>query len=391
MGLFDVFNKKECSVCGGEIGLLGNRKLEDGNLCKECAKKLSPFFAERRHSTVDEIKEQLAYREENEGVFARFNTTKQYGSSQILRIDESKRQFTVSYSMDKITPDVISFDQVTGCTMDIADNKTELKRDGANGEKISYSPPQYLHKYLFRLRITVNHPYFDDVNFQLNSQPVEISDLDNRNNVGSSGGLLGALLGSVVQPITDIKYNQYAEQCNEIIGILNSKDTKESEPSDSMTGTADFYTQYRDGTVVLETKVTCGFTYSYKITNKQIFDINESVSGMPTVQAIEKSLSSMAEMELTKYFEDGGINAEVLQNPPAAASAAILAHAGKVVPNLHGIELTSFNITSMTMPEKDSALMSSLINTVSAAEWVCEYCDTVNSGKFCSGCGSKRQ
>ena len=33
-----LFSKKSCDVCGGKIGLLGNRKLEDGNLCKECAK-----------------------------------------------------------------------------------------------------------------------------------------------------------------------------------------------------------------------------------------------------------------------------------------------------------------------------------------------------------------
>ena len=41
MGLFD---KKFCSVCGEKIGFLGNRKLEDGNLCKDCANKLSPFL-----------------------------------------------------------------------------------------------------------------------------------------------------------------------------------------------------------------------------------------------------------------------------------------------------------------------------------------------------------
>ena len=35
MGLFD---KKYCDICGEKIGLLGNRKLEDGNLCKDCAK-----------------------------------------------------------------------------------------------------------------------------------------------------------------------------------------------------------------------------------------------------------------------------------------------------------------------------------------------------------------
>ncbi len=32
MGLFD---KKYCSICGEKIGFLGNRKLEDGNLCKK--------------------------------------------------------------------------------------------------------------------------------------------------------------------------------------------------------------------------------------------------------------------------------------------------------------------------------------------------------------------
>lgn len=54
MGLFD---KKYCDVCGEKIGLLGNRKLEDGNLCKECARKLSPWFSDRRSSTVEEIKQ----------------------------------------------------------------------------------------------------------------------------------------------------------------------------------------------------------------------------------------------------------------------------------------------------------------------------------------------
>lgn len=56
MGLFGkLFEKKECAICGGEIGLLGNRKLEDGNMCKACASKLSPWFDERRHSTVEQI------------------------------------------------------------------------------------------------------------------------------------------------------------------------------------------------------------------------------------------------------------------------------------------------------------------------------------------------
>ena len=77
MALFGkLFEKKECAICGGEIGLLGNRKLEDGNCCKNCAAKLSPWFNDRRQSTVEEIKEQLAYREANkEKVAARWERT----------------------------------------------------------------------------------------------------------------------------------------------------------------------------------------------------------------------------------------------------------------------------------------------------------------------------
>ena len=73
MGLFD---KKYCDICGEKIGLLGNCKLDDGNLCKECAQKLSPWFEERRHSTVEEIKRQLAYREQNKELVQKFNVTR---------------------------------------------------------------------------------------------------------------------------------------------------------------------------------------------------------------------------------------------------------------------------------------------------------------------------
>ena len=57
MGFFDVFKKKECDICGGEIGLLGNRKLEDGNLCKVGPPEDPAFFylAKRRKHHPDII------------------------------------------------------------------------------------------------------------------------------------------------------------------------------------------------------------------------------------------------------------------------------------------------------------------------------------------------
>ena len=39
---------------------MGNRKLSDGNMCKDCAALLSHWFDGRRHATIDEINEQFA-------------------------------------------------------------------------------------------------------------------------------------------------------------------------------------------------------------------------------------------------------------------------------------------------------------------------------------------
>ena len=79
MGLFDAFKKKDCEICGKEVGLLGYKKLEDGEICKDCVKLLSPWFDDRRHSTVAQIKEQLAYREENKKNLATFRPAKTFG------------------------------------------------------------------------------------------------------------------------------------------------------------------------------------------------------------------------------------------------------------------------------------------------------------------------
>ena len=89
MGFFGkLFDKKECDICGGEIGMLGNRKLDDGNMCKACAAKLSPWFTDRKKSTVEQIKEQLAYRERNREELNNFRPTKTIGREDIMLIEE---------------------------------------------------------------------------------------------------------------------------------------------------------------------------------------------------------------------------------------------------------------------------------------------------------------
>ena len=171
MGLFD---KKYCDVCGEKIGLLGNRKLEDGNLCKECAKKLSPFFSERRNSTVAEIKEQLAYREANLDKVAAFTPTKVIGGGMTLYFDEDKRQWLATRSRNwrDANPDVMDFSQVTGCTLDIDESRHELKHEDKEGNSESYTPPRYEYSYDFNMTIHVNSPWFSEIRFQINDDEI---------------------------------------------------------------------------------------------------------------------------------------------------------------------------------------------------------------------------
>ena len=178
MGLFDkLFAKKECSICGGEIGLLGNRKLEDGNLCKDCAKKLSPFFSDRRESTVAQIQEQLAYREANKDAVAAFNATRVIDcDNETLYFDEDKKQFVIANGGNNWrndNPDVISYSQVTGCDVEVDESKDEITYKNKEGQSVSYNPPRYKYYYNFELIIHVNSPYFSRLRVQTNNNSVE--------------------------------------------------------------------------------------------------------------------------------------------------------------------------------------------------------------------------
>jgi len=173
MGLFD---KKYCDVCGEKIGLFGNRKLEDGNLCKDCAAKLSPFFNDRRHSTIAEIQDQLAYREANEELVASFNPTKVIGGENMkLYFDEDKRQWlaTSASSWRSVNPDVLEFSQVTGCDIDVEEDRRELFRKDNEGNSVSFQPPRYEFYYDFNMTIHVNSPWFSEICFRVNDDEVK--------------------------------------------------------------------------------------------------------------------------------------------------------------------------------------------------------------------------
>lgn len=173
MGLFD---KKYCSICGEKIAFLGNKKLTDGNLCKDCCSKLSPRFSERKESTVEQIREQLAYREANKQRLASFSPKWTYGQGEEkLYVDTKMRAIVITdQSLTKDNPDIVDIADVTGCTTDVRQSKFEIKYRAADGRTCSYNPAQYRLDYKFYVKVTVNSPYFSEMEFKVNDDSVSI-------------------------------------------------------------------------------------------------------------------------------------------------------------------------------------------------------------------------
>ncbi len=172
MGLFE---KKYCDVCGEKIGLLGNRKLEDGNICSKCAAKLSPFFTGRKKSTLEDIKGQLAYREKNRQNLNYFNASRVLGNDTKVYIDDAQGKFVVSRKSDYRTEnaDIIDISQVTNARYNVEEHKNEIYHENAEGRRESYNPPRYECTYEITIYITVNSPYFSEIEFELTDKRPE--------------------------------------------------------------------------------------------------------------------------------------------------------------------------------------------------------------------------
>ncbi|MBR0373814.1 MAG: DUF4428 domain-containing protein [Mogibacterium sp.] len=179
MGLFD---KKNCAICGKEIGMLGTVKLEDGVICKNCSGKLSPYFTGRKRTTVKEIEQQLAYREQNKKNLASFNPDIILGEKTKVYVESGSGDFVVSSYTDwrNHNPDIITRKMLNACDIEVKEHQEELYTKDAEGKRVSYNPPQYEYEYEFIAHLSVNSPYFDEIHFEIsdpNARPAGVNTL----------------------------------------------------------------------------------------------------------------------------------------------------------------------------------------------------------------------
>lgn len=182
MGFLDgIFERKVCDICGQKCGILGGTKLKDGRLDKSCTEKLSPLIGYLKNYTVEDIKEHLAYREENMEQIRNFNVTHMLGGDgSKLYIDIDNRRFFVSGtdSWRSMNPDIISFDQIVEGDLNIVEDKREIKKKDEEGKEVSYNPKRYEYKYNFNVKITVNSKWFNSVNVKVNRSTIDGFDGD---------------------------------------------------------------------------------------------------------------------------------------------------------------------------------------------------------------------
>ena len=211
MGLFD---KKFCDICGEKISFLGNHKLEDGNMCGTCNKKMSPFFNGRRKTTVEEMKQHLAEREQNSAKLASFVVGSQFGDSQKIYIDAAGQNFMVTYSAPgnfaKENSDILPITAITSCNTDIKENREEEYTKDANGNRVSYNPPRYRYFYDFKITITLNWRWFNEITVKLNSSKVEgMNSAHYHNYEMVLAQARAALLGQPAVPVTAFNGGNY--------------------------------------------------------------------------------------------------------------------------------------------------------------------------------------
>jgi len=104
----------------------------------------------------------------------------------------------------------VNFKDVTSFNIDVREYDREIKYRNSKGEEVSYHPPRYEYSYDFYAEINVNHPYFNEMRFQINRDTINLETVERRSGLGIN------LFGSGFDPTLYPEYRQMRAECDEL-------------------------------------------------------------------------------------------------------------------------------------------------------------------------------
>lgn len=155
-----LFEKRNCSVCGSDMGRHTGRRLKDGCLCSVCTAKLSPWYVPADTAEVSQLARQIQLREENRERARIFSITNVYGEGMRLFADMEHQWFTVTDSDNFAgdNPDIIDLSECEGVDISIREERNGLQESGT--------------EYDFYVTLRLNHPYLNEISWKLNDESV---------------------------------------------------------------------------------------------------------------------------------------------------------------------------------------------------------------------------
>ena len=122
--------------------------------------------------------------------------------------------FAVAFNMsEQNNPDIVPLSAITSCRLEIDERREEEEYTDQDGETRSYVPPKYTYSYDYKIKLSVNTPWFDDMDFQLNTFSVEDRERAKMMKYEQFGNQIVSALTGVPAPVYGGMMNQgYPQQ-----------------------------------------------------------------------------------------------------------------------------------------------------------------------------------